>query len=391
MNAQERDDLWKAATDEAHFRGLTFSNAKSGERVSARAIFLRGVPCVSVITGDGRKETTRNVMWPEWPAQVAVLLDQEFQFFHVRGTNGDWHVRVTRKGRVLVSHGKPSAVSAAPLAHDREKAQLLTLENSEAFLRCLDVVDEKGATRPSMQAKYRQINGFLRLIEPLFPDCPKGTLQIVDGGCGSAHLTFAVFHFLRHIKGWNVQMTGVDQQADLMRKNQVLAERLGWPDINFVTADLREFQPGAHPYLAMGLHACDLASDVMMSRGVEWKSEVILSAPCCQHELHHQLDVPVLRAITRHGILRERLADVLTDAFRAAMLRLCGYRVGVVEFTTTEYTAKNLLIRAERTQAVSDDAEKEYRALKEFMGVTPEIERLLAPYCLVKDMAGGEV
>jgi hypothetical protein len=372
--------LSQAATDAAHFRGLTFSGNRSGTRVAARLTLAKGHPTVAVVVSRDNRETTRTFAWDEWPEQVRELLGQGFTFLHVRRDDGDWHVKITRKGHVLMSHGKPAAVAQAPAPHDREKAYAITPANAGEFLRSLDALDEQGRIRPSMQAKYRQINGFLALLEPVLPEKPDRLFRLCDCGCGSAHLSFAVFQYLNEVRQWPVSLTGVDRNADLIAKNSSWRDRLGWKSLSFETVDLADYKPAEPPDLVLSLHACDTATDLALARGVEWKAGVIIAAPCCQHELHRDLKADAFQAILRHGILRERLADLITDALRAAALRLCGYKVQVIEFAAPSDTGRNLMIRAVRTaQAPEPAAIGEYKALKNYWSVTPEIERLLRP------------
>jgi hypothetical protein len=382
MSDDYRDVLALAAADAVHFRGLTFSGRHSG-RISARLTLIKGSPAVMVTLHDGARETTRRVDWSEWPEQVRDLLAKTYQFLHVRRDDGDWHVKITHKGHVLMTRGKPPAAAAlpAPTAHDREKAYLLNPATAGEFLSSLDALDEQGRIRPSMQAKYRQINGFLNLLAPLLPDAPAHEpFALADCGCGSAHLSFAVFHYLSRIRGWNTTLTGIDRNAELMARNRLWQERLGWTGMSFVASELAEVVMPGPVDLVLSLHACDTATDQALARGVEWQAGLIIAAPCCQHELHHQLEAQPFQALLRHGILRERLADLVTDALRAAALRLCGYSVKVMEFAATADTPKNIMIRAVRTgQAPEAAAIGEYRALKAFWNVEPEIERLLKP------------
>ncbi len=203
-------------------------------------------------------------------------------------------------------------------------------------------------------------------------------MRIVDCGCGKAYLTFAAYHHLAHARGLPTHLVGVDVNEELIGRVRELRDRLGWGELEFRVARIAEFSPEGRPDVVLSLHACDTATDEAIARGVEWRARVVLAAPCCQHELHNRLEAPEFRAVTRHGILRERQADLVTDALRAAALRVMGYRTSVIEFVDPEATAKNLMIRAELTSRPGHrDAVREYRELKEFWRVCPAIERLL--------------
>jgi hypothetical protein len=202
----------------------------------------------------------------------------------------------------------------------------------------------------------------------------------VDCGCGNAYLTFAAFHYLRHVRGLAVGAVGVDRNADLIRNCLNLRDRLRWPELDFRVGDIAGFQPERPPDMVVSLHACDTATDEAIARGVLWGSRAILAAPCCQHELHHAIRHADFQAMLRHGLLRERLADVLTDSLRAAALRASGYVARVFEFVSPEHTTKNLMIAAEKVDRPPADlaaAAREYLALRRFWNVTPFIEKAL--------------
>ncbi len=378
MNDHYQEILAQAASDVAHFRGLTFSGNRNGIRISARLTLSKGRPAIRLVETLNNRESTREIAWDLWPDQVRKLLVQEHTFLHVRRDDGDWHVKITRKGHVLLSRGKPTAGSDQSTPHDRGKNYALTPSNAGAFLNSLDVLDEQGRIRPSMQAKYRQINGFLSLLEPILPEKPPHPYHICDCGCGSAHLSFAIYHYLNQVLNWPASLVGVDRNAELIQKNTAWRDRLDWPGLSFETVDLSRYNPVDPPNLVLSLHACDTATDIALARGVEWKAGIIIAAPCCQHELHRKIESDSFQGLLRHGILRERLADLVTDALRAAALRLCGYSVKVIEFSAPSDTGRNLMIRAVRTNRPPEPAAtQEYHALKSFWNITPEIERLL--------------
>jgi len=186
------------------------------------------------------------------------------------------------------------------------------------------------------------------------------------------------------------RLTGVDRNAELIGKCCALRDSLGWDGLEFHVSSIAEFKPAEPPDVVLSLHACDTATDEAIAQGILWKSRVILAAPCCQHELHKQLDAPLFQPLLRHGILRERLADLLTDAFRALVLRIMGYRASVVEFISPEHTAKNLMIQAERGLKPGDAAAiREYHELKRLWNVSPAIEQMMGEEFRRLDSAAG--
>ena len=372
-----------AATGAA-FRRLTLSGPVGSagaerERIVARPVEIKSVRQVQVTFSGNGKSEVKNYAGREWSRQLDELLARQFTQIHVQTSAGDLHIRITRKGRVLISKGAPSiAGPAQALPHNRAKEYPLPAEGPDAFLEAIGIKNERGEVRPSMQAKFRQINSFISLIEPLIPTELSRPLEILDCGCGSAYLTFALYHTLVHSRKIHANLTGIDKNREVIEKCSALRDRLGWDGLAFHVTEIGTFSPGAAPDLVLSLHACDTATDEAIAKGVLSNSRAIVAAPCCQHELHHKIQSPHFAAVLRHGILRERLADILTDTFRALALTIMGYRTQVVEFVSADATPKNLLLRAEKIHEPGDaDAMREFLDLKKFWSVEPAIEGLL--------------
>jgi SAM-dependent methyltransferase len=251
-------------------------------------------------------------------------------------------------------------------------------------------MSREGKVRPRMRRKFRQINEFLRLtIETgVVAEARTGQeadghpIRIVDCGCGNAYLSFAVYHYLAHVLRIPAHLVGIDVNRELIQRRARLAQRLGWSDLSFQTARIAEYRPEFAPDLVLALHACDTATDEALAQGVRWRAQAILSVPCCHHHLQAQLgtEPAVMGPVYRHGILKERLGDILTDALRAHLLRLAGYRAEVIQFVSPEHTDKNLMIRAVQSgRAARPEERREYEALKQLFGVTPYLEGLLSP------------
>ena len=376
--------LIKKAVEEASFLRLTLSAPVHSadapwRKISARPVEIRAGRQIQVTFSGKSKSQVEHFAGREWIRQLDEMLAQEFTQIHIQTGAGDLHVRITRKGHALVSRGAPSAAGTAPdLRHNRAKEYPLAVERPDALLEAIGIKNERGEVRPSMQAKFRQINSFIRLIEPLIPEKLSRPLRILDCGCGSAYLTFALYHVLAHVRGIRARLTGIDKNRDVIGKCVALRDRLGWSDLQFEAVEIASFAPAEPPDLVLSLHACDAATDEAIAKGILWNSRAIVAAPCCQHELHHKIQSRHFSAVLRHGILRERLADILTDTFRALVLRIMGYRAQVVEFVSSDATPKNLLIRAEKKQRLGDvDAVREYLEMKTFWSVEPAIEGML--------------
>lgn len=301
---------------------------------------------------------------------------------HLTTASGDLHVRVTKKGRVLQSRSGKLAreVEAAP-AHDRAKSRPLDAFPSGPLLRALGIADGDGRVKASMRGKLDQVNAFLRVADEALAGWEGGKpLNLVDCGCGRAYLTLAAYAYLTEARGLDVRVCGIDRRPDIVATARRLAEDLDLADrVTFLEGDIDSARPPFEPDALLSLHACDTATDAALARGVEWNCRHLLCAPCCQHELHKSIAPGgPLRGMLRHGILRERLADLLTDTFRAQILRILGYRVQVVEFVSSEATARNILIRAESSlKGGAGAAVSEYLDLRDFWKVTPWLETRL--------------
>jgi SAM-dependent methyltransferase len=333
---------------------------------------------------DTKKDITKNYRDDESAAMLEQLIALEFKNVHVQSARRVITVTVTHKGKAIVRTGTSESQPRDPnLSHDRQKARLLTATGAAPFLKAVGIMSEDGKIRADMQSKFRQINEFLKLVQQTgelekFSTLP---LHVVDCGCGNAYLTFAFYYYLNSVLHIPAHLTGIDVNGELLARHSEKSASLGWGDLTFQTTSIIDFKPLTRPDIVLALHACDTATDEALAQGIKWGSKLIISAPCCQHHLQKQLDhQPAPRpfeAVERHSILKERLGDILTDTFRALILRIMGYQTDVVQFVSSEHTAKNLMIRAAKTVNVGDAKfVREYRDLKDFWKVTPYLEQL---------------
>ncbi len=392
LSAELTGELLRRVFDEPGCMRLTCV-ARGGQTVrsSVRPVVLRGERVWQHERVRDGRTTVRNLDATAARSEVDQMLVQRGAHeLHLVTASGDLHVRVTRKGRQLVSRSRVlerPAVEDQP--HDRTKEQPLSGFDAAVFLRVTGIADGEGRVRASMQAKLNQVNAFLRAIDATLGKERRGTLDIVDCGCGRAYLTLAAYLYLTRVRGDTVRVRGIDRNEELVAGANRMARDLDVADdVRFVADDIATCVVDVQPRMVLSLHACDTATDEALARGVEWGCEYLLCAPCCQHALQDQLAAGgggAMRAVLRHGILRERLADLLADTFRAQILHILGYRVRVVEFVSLESTARNVLLRAEAgVRAGHAAAVAEYRALTELWGVTPFLEQRLrarlAPY-----------
>ncbi|MFN2489592.1 MAG: SAM-dependent methyltransferase [Actinomycetota bacterium] len=381
-----RELLTRAVSGDGFVRavlsGRRRGHAPEWKRVTARPVVVKGERRTQVVMFDGTKTFTENLDLGPALESLRALLESGFSDLHVETEHETIDVRIARRGAATV-HRTPTARPAAALDHDRPKCRLLPASASDPYLRAVGITTARGDVRADRQRKFRQVNEFLRILHETLEGEEAGPLRVVDLGCGRAHLTFAAYHFLNNVVGVPASVVGVDSSEDSIRRNRALAERLGWDRIEFRNQLIGDLDPADPPDVVLALHACDTASDDALAQAVRWRARFVLSSPCCHHHLQEQLRAgraaPELSLLFRHGILRERLGDVLTDTFRAALLQLLGYRAEVLEFVTPEHTDRNLMLRAVRTGAApAASSAADYVALKETWGVTPYLEELVA-------------
>jgi hypothetical protein len=376
------------------FVRAVFSGGQKGTsldwvKVLVRPVQIKGEMNLQFSYFDEKKDITKNYSFEEAAAYVDELLALPFRNIFVEDSKGSLQVNISKKGKALINEKRTSASLPVPdLTHDRQKSRLLTAENAAPFLRAVGIMTNDGRIRADMQRKFKQINEFLRLVDETdtFKDFKEKSVHVVDFGCGNAYLTFAIYYYLRDILNLDAHVIGVDIKADLIESHQEKAKALGWDQLTFHTGTISSFQPHVIPDIVLALHACDTATDDALAQGIRWNSKLIVCAPCCQHELQEQMShIPMptqLLPIFHHGILFERMGDILTDTFRATILRIMGYRTDVTQFVPIEHTAKNLMIRAVKTSPPGNARWiEEYKNLKAFWQVTPYLERLLdEPY-----------
>jgi len=385
------DDDYRAAVKEVVLNEDTFLRVTASGKVRGaavpwvkvvvRPVLVRGRRRMQFSYLDETKDVSKNYFGKVLREKLDELLAMPFRQFHVQSADADLYLRVTKQGELTMTRGRASLAGRPPtLAHDRQKKYPIAVDASDEFLRALGISGPSGRVRAAMQGKFRQINEFVRLMSRLLrlDTVNRGAVEIADLGCGNAYLTFAAYHYLTHIRGVSAHVVGVDANEEIIGRCVELRDSLAWEGLEFHVSRIADFSPKASPDLVLSLHACDTATDEAIAKGILWDSEWILAAPCCQHELHDQLRAPLFRPVLRHGILKERTADVLTDAFRALVLRIMGYRTDVVQFVDPEHTAKNVMIRARRgLKAGGRSFVREYEELKSFWQVGPHLEKLL--------------
>jgi len=381
------DAVREAVRDTAAFGKLVLSGDRRGRKDSGGKTVLEPVNVggerrYRIVAADESGETSTIIPPDGLDAAVENLLESPFRHLHLITAAGETHVRISKKGRYLVSRGRGRQKERLEVHElDRDKARFVNPENSRELFSALGMLSRGGKIKPTMYAKYRQVNRFIELLNdlPVMSRVREGqALNILDCGCGKAYLTFALYHYLRNLRGVRVSAAGVDRNAALIAECGALRGKLGYEELDFQAADVAAYVPFEKPDIVLSLHACDLATDEAIAKGANLDVAAIVAVPCCQHELHNALEQEIMKAVLRHGILRERTADILTDALRALVLRVAGYKAEVIEFIDPDATSKNIMIRAQRVEAASGEGYlPEFRALCEFWHIRPKIVEML--------------
>jgi len=343
------------------------------ERIDIKPVLIKEELKWQIISSDGKKDITKNV---EIDFNFTQLFSSGYANLVVDTQTESYQVRISKKDEALVSVSKVNL--SRDLSHDRQKQRILA-ESNQVF-KALDMSDLLGRIKPSKMDKYKQVDEFLRLISQTLDtqDLKQDEISVVDLGCGHAYLTFAVGEFLKD-KYKKVSILGVDERDESKEHNEKVAQKLK-VEAKFIAAKISD-TPNQVVDIAIALHACDTATDDAIYWAVKNNAQVIMAAPCCMHELQTQIkESPEPWALlTKNGLVKERLVDLITDSLRAQILKLLGYRVDIVEFIGGEHTARNILIRAVKTNQSSSDIDKDrYQQMLSQWQIKPYLAKLLA-------------
>jgi SAM-dependent methyltransferase len=395
---QEFLRAFESSVGDGSFVRLTLGKYRGGQDLKnlyVRPVALKAGPRLSFLYRHRTRDVTKNLPPEEGAAHVAALLGSEFLSARLFTTGEDLCLEFNRRREGRLTRHAPTLAEPAvrwPVeGHGRSKRRLIEAEGN-LYLRGLGVTDERGLVRPAMGDKFRQINKFVETLADLVGSSALAAVgrevSVADMGSGKGYLTFAVYDYLTNVLGLAAKVTGVEARPELVELCNRVAVEAGFSGLSFVAGHIDDYEPGSVDIL-IALHACDTATDEALYKGVRAGASLVVAAPCCHKELRPQVCPPVpLRGLLRHGILLEREAESLTDSLRALLLEAAGYRVKVFEFVSTEHTRKNTMIagvrRAVGSGAATEDALREFRALKEFYGVAEQrLETLLREAGLV--------
>ncbi|MBO5159908.1 MAG: SAM-dependent methyltransferase [Lachnospiraceae bacterium] len=353
--------------------------AALAQKVKIRPVLLKEELNFQVTEYKGKQVFHENLKKQEASDYIADQMENFFGQMVLESTTKIVNVLVSKKGTVTIKQKQQkNEIKPKELSHNRKKRYILEEGIAVPFLVDLGVQTKEGKIVHSRYDKFRQINRFLEFIQDIVEDLPKGReLTIVDFGCGKSYLTFAMYHYLKVMKGFDIRVIGLDLKEDVIAYCNELKDKYGYEKMSFTTGDIASYTGVDAVDMVVTLHACDTATDYALEKAVKWGASVILSVPCCQHELNYQMKNEELSAVLKYGLLKERIAALVTDGLRAEMLEQCGYDTQVLEFIDMEHTPKNILIRGvKKNKETKADFEK-YDNCCKALGVDPMLGRLL--------------
>lgn len=344
-------------------------------KLKVRPVMINNQFCYQVSSFIDTKVYHENQTAQELMQALPEMALQSFKQVEIHTKSWQATVLIGKKGNVTVRKKLVSSTKEPELSHNRKKKYLLNPERRPAFLQDLGVQTADGRIVNSRYDKFRQINRFLEFIEDILPALPTNRrVRIIDFGCGKSYLTFAMYDYLTAVKKLEVDIIGLDLKKDVIRTCNRLAEKYGYKDLHFYEGNIQNFTGADSVDMVVTLHACDTATDYALERAVKWGAEVILSVPCCHHEMNRQIKCEPLSPLFSYGLIQERSAALFTDALRARILETAGYDTQLLEFIDMEHTPKNILLRCiKRKRQAGNAAEVEYRRK-----VREEVERLIA-------------
>lgn len=372
---------------------IVLSNTRDAARaakVKVRPVLIRGELYFQETLYRENKVFHSNHTKAEMQERLADYVENCFRQAQIGNSTKEATVLVSKKGKITIKYRncrntEEQKRTAAGLSHNRTKQYILQEGQPVDFLVELGVQTPEGRIVKAKYDKFRQINRYLEFIRDILDRLPSGrTIRIVDFGCGKSYLTFAMYYYLHQLEGRDIQVTGLDLKADVIRHCSELAEKLHYDRLDFQEGDISSYSGADSVDMVVSLHACDKATDYALEKAVKWGASVILAVPCCQHELNGQIHCDMLQPVLKYGVIKERMAALITDALRANLLEENGYDTQILEFIDMEHTPKNLMIRGvkgagmrPRSNVYNSENQLAADRLMEFLQVNPTLKELL--------------
>ncbi|MET4561335.1 SAM-dependent methyltransferase [Lysinibacillus parviboronicapiens] len=351
------------------------------KRIKLKPLMLKDVYHIQIEYQYERILKHENVQLAQFPTKLEAFFE-DFRQAHIDFIGEKVQVQLSKKNKVLWKSDNVAEPKQVNLSHNRKKNYLLDDTTPYPFLIRLGVQTTEGKVKKQKYDKFKQINRFIEFIDDALAYLPKDRqVRILDFGSGKSYLTFALYHYLKIEKGLDIRVTGLDLKKEVIEECSQIAQDLGYDQLEFLVGDINDYNDESTVDMVVTLHACDVATDMALARAVKWGASVILSVPCCQHELNRQLNTPALDIMLQHGLVRERFAALATDAIRAEILSLVGYEAQLLEFIDMANTPKNILIRAYRTgKSPSLEQRAKFEAFVTMLNAKPFLANELKSY-----------
>lgn len=365
---------------------IIISNPRRKEgafKVKVRPVMIKGAVCFQETISEGNQVFHRNHEKDDVLLKILSYMESDFRQLEAESMDGKLIVLVSKKGKVMVKQqkGKQEKSALRPdMTHNRVKRYILEEGTVVPFLVDLGVQTKEGRIVHARYDKFRQINRYLEFVEDILPTLDNGEpVHIIDFGCGKSYLTFALYYYLHELKGMEVHITGLDLKRDVIDRCNLLADAYGYQNLHFVYGDIGAYEGAQKADMVVTLHACDTATDYAIQKAVEWDAKVVFTVPCCQHEVNGQIENEVLEPVLKYGLLKERMAALITDGIRANLLEEAGYDTQVLEFIDMEHTPKNILIRAVKRQRSKerDKTDTGVESMTKALKVNTTLQRLM--------------
>ena len=348
-------------------------------RLKLRPVMIKDELCFQLECYRGNQVFHRNVSAAEAMEEMGKAMEDSFRQLDVKTMDFQAVALVSKKGKITIKKKKSGGEKAKELSlsHNRAKKYILEEGKQVPFLVDLGVQTQDGRIVKSRYDKFRQINRFLEFIADIMPILPKDRcVRIIDFGCGKSYLTFAMYYYLHELCGLDIRVTGLDLKKEVIRHCQELADKYGYEGLEFLQGDIADYSGEEKVDMVVTLHACDTATDYALYKAVRWNAEVILSVPCCQHEMNRQIACDILKPALKYGLVKERMSALLTDALRGNLLEEAGYDTQLLEFIDMEHTPKNILIRAVKRKGTKP-ADTGIQEMTDFLHVHTCLQELL--------------
>ena len=364
---------------------MVISGARGGSdfiKIKVRPVMIRDSLYFQVSRYTDKQVFHENMMAEDALEALSGWILHDFRQAQIRTQDEMVTVLVSKKGKATIKSKKAACMETQNLEHNRKKQYIIEEGTAVPFMIDLGVMTESGKIIRTRYDKYRQINRFLEFIEDILPELPTDrTVHIIDFGCGKSYLTFAMYYYLKVLKHYDIRITGLDLKQKVIEDCQALADRYGYDGLQFLCGDIADYNGTDEVDMVVTLHACDTATDYALYKAVKWHASVILSVPCCQHELNRKMKCETLTGAFQYGLIKERTAALMTDAMRGQLLEMQGYKTQLLEFIDMEHTPKNILIRGVKSKGLLPKAARKqqmenYQKCRDFFGAELTLEKL---------------